>query len=296
MLNLLAVDASLAPVLGIVIGLVAAIVIFGLVLLYAFMPQIKNRSKGEPAEEQPQKVEKAEQAAVAEEPQEQPKEQPVEEVAEEPEEEPQAVQEEEDAKVVPVEEVTADEGESEEEFAAREAAIAAAPAISSNERYDRSYTARLVQSSSVLKEWYSEIKNAALSYKGAKSSIAWKQEKLRCTKQLIAKLIIRGKTLCVYFPLNPDEVDERIKAEDVSGKAVNAATPTMLRIKNPFRVKQAKELVDAAAKKLGLEPNPKYKPRDFKAELPLRTTEELLNDGLIKIAAQTKYSDIPKKS
>lgn len=291
MLNLLAVDASLAPVLGIVIGLVAAIVIFGLVLLYAFMPQIKNRSKGEPAEEQPQKVEKAEQAAVAEEPEEQPEEQP-----QAVQEEEQAEEEEEDAKVVPVEEVTADEGESEEEFAAREAAIAAAPAISSNDRYDRSYTARLVQSSSVLKEWYSEIKNAALSYKGAKSSIAWKQEKLRCTKQLIAKLIIRGKTLCVYFPLNPDEVDERIKAEDVSGKAVNAATPIMLRIKNPFRVKQAKELVDAAAKKLGLEPNPKYKPRDFKAELPLRTTEELLNDGLIKIAAQTKYSDIPKKS
>ena len=317
MLNLLSTDATVSAVVGIVIGVAIAVVIFGLLLLYAFMPELRKKKgdkaeKPQPAPEAVKETAAADEAVeqAAEEPQEEPREiadqpaeeaeQPTEEVAEEvkepAEEKAEETEEEEDEKSAPAEEVSRDEGESQEEFEARRAAIAAAPALAASERYDRSYTARLIQSSGVLKEWYSEIKNAALAYKGAKSSIAWKQEKLRCGRKPIAKLIVRGKTLCLYLPIDPSECDERVKIEDVSAKAVNAATPSMLRIKNPYRVRQAKELIALAAEKAELEADPKYKAHDYKADLALKTTDELLAEGLIKITGQTQYSDIVKKS
>ena len=223
------------------------------------------------------------------------KEEPVEEKAEEAE----PVKEEKPARKVAKKEVAAAdeddddddddeeeggaEAETEEERAAREAAIADAPELTTKQRFDRSFMSRIIQSSDLLKDWYSEVEGAALAFKSARANVAWKQEKIRCGKDLIAKLAIRGKTLCIYLPLNVSECDERIRVEDVSNKAVNADAPTLLRLKNPLRVRQAQDLLKQVGEKLGLESSGRHRDHDYKTELPLKTTEQLVEEGLIKI-------------
>ncbi len=296
-------------VLGLVIGIVAGVALFGGIFLACALGGKKSEKPSDPApaaKAQPQ----AQQTEVKEE-QAAPENQAEEATAEEETEEVQPEQAEEQAEEQSEDtdgQVDEAEGEEEEEDgealkpaaetdeqkAAREAAIAAAPELPEDKRYDKSYTARLMQASDEVKGWYSEIKNAALSFVGAKSSIAWKQEKIHSGRKTVAKIIMRGKTLCVYFPLTLEECGDRIKVEDVSGKAVNAATPTLLRIKNPYRVKQTKELIKMVGGKQSLTPaSPKAV--NYAEKLPFKTTEQLMQEGLVKVAVQQAFSDIPQK-
>lgn len=301
-------------VLGLVIGIVAGVALFGGIFLACALGGKKSEKPSDPApaakvQPQAQQTEvKEEQAAPENRAEEATAEEAAEEVQPEQAEEQTEEQAEEQSEDT-AEQVDEAEGEEEEEEdgealkpaaetdeqkAAREAAIAAAPELPEDKRYDKSYTARLMQASDEVKGWYSEIKNAALSFVGAKSSIAWKQEKIHSGRKTVAKIIMRGKTLCVYFPLTLEECGDRIKAEDVSGKAVNAATPTLLRIKNPYRVKQTKELIKMVGEKQSLTPaSPKAV--NYAEKLPFKTTEQLMQEGLVKVAVQQAFSDIPQK-
>ncbi|MCD8286133.1 MAG: hypothetical protein LUD50_02775 [Clostridia bacterium] len=160
------------------------------------------------------------------------------------------------------------------------------------DRLDRSFIARLILADDDVKGWYSMLKNAALSYKGTKASMAWKQEKLRCGRKQIGKLLIRGKVLCLYLNLTMDDLkdcDVKYRVEDVSGKAINASTPIMYRIKNPLRARHAVDLIDMVAKKLDLVKAKRFQPRDYTLELVSQTEEQLMDCGLIRTAPQTNY-------
>ena len=178
-----------------------------------------------------------------------------------------------------------EDNESEEEREARLAAISSAPKLENNQRYNRSFTARLIQSSDTVKEWYAMIKDAALSYKGTRSSSAWRQEKIYKGRALFVKLAIRGRTLCVYFPLNVGEV-KNIEVEDVSDKPVHAATPALFRIKKDVHARQALELVAMSAEALGLEAGKAHV--TDKSEYALQTTEQLIEAGLVKLVTVKK--------
>ncbi len=172
--------------------------------------------------------------------------------------------------------------------------------IGDDERYDKSFLARLILADDELKSWYSTLKNAALSYKGARSSIAWKQEKLRCGRKQIGKLLIRGKVLCLYLNLTMDDLKDcpvHYRVEDVSARAINAATPIMYRIKNPLRVRHAVDLIDMVAAKEGLVKSKKFVPVDYAAQLAPKTVAQLMEEGLIKTAPATEYETFtPDKS
>ena len=183
------------------------------------------------------------------------------------------------------EEDDVEDNESEEEREARLAAISSAPELENNQRYNRSFTARLIQSSDTVKEWYAMIKDAALSYKGTRSSSAWRQEKIYKGRALFVKLAIRGRTLCVYFPLNVGEV-KNIEVEDVSDKPVHAATPALFRIKKDVHARQALELVAMSAEALGLEAGKAHV--TDKSEYALQTTEQLIEAGLVKLVTVKK--------
>lgn len=187
---LLAVDTTASVAAGLAIGLMVAAAVFGIVLLACILPAIKNKNKAE----KPEAAEVSEEAVAVEAVQ----------VGEPAAAEAVAcaVAEED----VEEEEDDVEDNESEEEREARLAAISSAPELENNQRYNRSFTARLIQSSDTVKEWYAMIKDAALSYKGTRSSSAWRQEKIYKGRALFVKLAIRGRTLCVYFPLNVGEV------------------------------------------------------------------------------------------
>ena len=288
---LLAVDTTASVAAGLAIGLMVAAAVFGIVLLACILPAIKNKNKAE----KPEAAEtEANEEAVAVEGDEactaavavqvgEPE--AAEAVAEEGKPEKNDGGEEAVACAVAEEDVEEEEddvedNESEEEREARLAAISSAPELESNQRYNRSFAARLIQSSDTVKEWYAMIKDAALSYKGTRSSSAWRQEKIYKGRALFVKLAIRGRTLCVYFPLNVGEV-KNIEVEDVSDKPVHAATPALFRIKKDVHARQALELVAMSAEALGLEAGKAHV--TDKSEYALQTTEQLIEAGLVKL-------------
>lgn len=318
-------STEVAVIVGVVVGLVVAVALFGLIYLIAVLPEIKaKKGKKQPeiTEIQPENEEEAvvqnleeeamEEAAAensaqyAEEPEEVAE--TVEEVAgtaveeKEEEKEPEPVKEEikeEPAKVEkPVKEEESEEepeeeeeddvedNESEKEKEVRLAAIESAPELEQGQRYNRSYKARLIQSSDTVKGWYSQIKNAALSYKGVKSSVSWRQEKVTKGRVQLIKIALRGKTLSVYFPLEVSKI-KNYDVEDVSDKSVHAATPCLLRVKKEAHVNQAIDLVSQAAAKLVLEETAAKK-TDYVKEYKLETTEQLIEEGLVKVVGGKK--------
>lgn len=292
---LLAVDTTAAVAAGVAIGLIVAAAVFGIVLLACILPAIRNKAEKTEAEETAgnevaaaeERVTVAEAEACTEGQTEKPAAvEAVEEIKAEKndggEEAVTCAVAEED---VEEEEDDVEDNESEEARVARLAAISSAPELESNQRYNRSFAARLIQSSDTVKEWYAMIKDAALSYKGTRSSSAWRQEKLYKGRALFVKLAIRGRTLCVYFPVNVGEV-KNIEVEDVSDKPVHAATPALFRIKKDVHARQALELVAMSAERLGLEAGKAHV--TDKSEYALQTTEQLIEAGLVKLVTVKK--------
>lgn len=318
-------STEVAVIVGVVVGLVVAVALFGLIYLIAVLPEIKaKKGKKQPdvTEIQPENEEETvvqnleeeamEEAAAensaqyAEEPEEVAE--TVEEVAgtaveeKEEEKEPEPVKEEikeepakvekpakeEESEEEPEEEEEDDveDNESEKEKEVRLAAIESAPELEQGQRYNRSYKARLIQSSDTVKGWYSQIKNAALSYKGVKSSVSWRQEKVTKGRVQLIKIALRGKTLSVYFPLEVSKI-KNYDVEDVSDKSVHAATPCLLRVKKEAHVNQAIDLVSQAAAKLVLEETAAKK-TDYVKEYKLETTEQLIEEGLVKVVGGKK--------
>lgn len=291
-------------VLGLVIGLVVAVAVFGLVFLISVMPALKSKKsqKAQPAEKQAVEAEETAEEQPAEEKAEETVEQPVEEKvekkAEEPAQEPVEEEKVEEAKK-PVEEKAkkeaaaaaveeeddeedddVEDNETETEKEERVAAIHSAPVLAVNQRYNRSYVARLTQSGDKVKGWYSQIKNALASYKKVKSSITWRQEKFVSGGETIAKIALRGRTLCVYLALDVKSV-KNADVEDVSGGA-HSATPALIRIRKEQRLQEALTLISSLAKKYSLEEGTKAT-TDYTKVYPLKTTEQLISEGQVKV-------------
>ncbi len=156
-------------------------------------------------------------------------------------------------------------------------------------RYNKSFTARIIQSDDVVKNWYTQIKNELLSYKKAKARMSWKRENFRVGRLPFARFGFRGKTLCLFLPLNPLELeDTKYKVEDVSDNASFAETPCMFRIKNDRRVKYAMELIALVAAGIGA-PRVEHESEDF--YMPYEGVVELINKGLIKRNIKTKADE-----
>ena len=149
-----------------------------------------------------------------------------------------------------------------------------------SKKYDKSFTARLIQSEDEIKDWYTELKNYLLSYKKVNDRMSWKRETYKQGRNMVAKMSYRGKTLCLFLPLNPDDyLDSKYKVEDASENATFVDTPCMYRIKNERRAKYAMELIDEVMARLG---GVKYNRDSVDYYLPYEGVVELIGKGLIK--------------
>lgn len=117
-------------------------------------------------------------------------------------------------------------------------------------RSEKSFAAKLGQSNEQTKNYYDEIKNHALSYRGTNSNLSWGSDSIKVGKKSVMKFDIKGKTLCVYYA--HDEVDDKYKVERAESKKY-ADVPVLYRIKNDRRCLYAKELVDILMRKLHIE-------------------------------------------
>ena len=148
-------------------------------------------------------------------------------------------------------------------------------------RYDRSFTARLIQSEDEVKHWYTDIKNVLLSYKGVKARTSWKRETFKCGGKLVlAKLAYRGKVLCLFLPLKHGEFTKDYHVEDASDKSCYEDTPMMLRLKNAKRLEMAKELIKLVMEHNAMKLDENYEAVDY--YMPYEGILNLINKDLIK--------------
>ena len=155
-------------------------------------------------------------------------------------------------------------------------------------KYNRSFIARIIQSSDDVKRYYGQIKNAMLAYRKVNSSVAWGAERFNKGRETIAKLKIRGKTLCLYLNLDPNEYKSSVYHQvDVSDNKSMHGTPMMVKIKSPLGVKKAIRLNDdMLAKRNGEKRH--IQERDYASMYPYESIEELIEDGLVKDVSKNK--------
>ena len=149
-------------------------------------------------------------------------------------------------------------------------------------KYNRSFIARIIQGTDEQKDYYGRVKTALLSYKKVNSNIAWGAERFNKGRETIARFKIRGKTLCLYLALDPNEFATSVYHQvDVSDNKSMHGTPMMVKIKSPLGVKKAIRLIDEMlARRGGIKRE--IAERDYAAMYPYETIEELIEDGLVK--------------
>ena len=155
-------------------------------------------------------------------------------------------------------------------------------------RYKRSFVAKIIGSEEEIKEYYSELKNAILSYGKVRSQINWTNDRFFIGNDSLVKIGMRGRTLCLYLALNPDEFPESVYHQKFAGDTkMYELTPMMIKIKSKVAVKRGIRLID-----LLMERNNAVKEErenvDYAAQYFYRSDEELLAEGLIKTAIVDK--------
>ncbi len=152
-------------------------------------------------------------------------------------------------------------------------------------RIDRSFTAKLKQSDDEVKDRYSMIKNALLSYKKIKSTVSWNADRFNCGRATIAKMNIRGKTLCVYFALDPKDPAFKqtiYNQKDMSEQKAYAQTPFMMKIKSDLAAKRAVRLVETLAEQKGVAKKKDFEEVDYKKTYRYAGDRQLELTGLLR--------------
>ena len=228
---------------------------------------------------------------------------PVEEViVEEPvEETPVEETVEEVVEETPVEEVTPVEEPVQEELAT--SATEVAYQMQGDELVDaetglvmrlkKSFTAKMKQSEDGVKGYYSELKNALTEYKKVNSNVSWHGDRFNYGRDTVARINIVGKTLGLYLALDPADPEFKTTVyhqKNVGNQKAYENTPFMVKIKSDAALKKAIRLVAALAEKLGAEKEKDFAPVDYVAEFAFATTQELLEDGQIKVTKEKKVA------
>ena len=155
-------------------------------------------------------------------------------------------------------------------------------------RVKRSFTAKLIESEEDVKEYYSELKNEFLSYTKVASQLNWSNDRFSYKRETIAKICVRGRTLCLYLALNPDEFPESVYHQKFAGDTkMYEKTPMMIKIKSVVALKRAMRLVE-----LLMERNQAIKEEkphvDYTLQFAYRNEQQLIAEGLVKTAIVEK--------
>lgn len=146
--------------------------------------------------------------------------------------------------------------------------------------YNRSFMARLSQSSVEQKNRYNEIKNHILSYKKVKSRVSWGFDSFNTGRNRLIRLQCKGKNLMMYIALDPAQLDAKYKAKDMSSVIRYQTVPARVKIKSDRTLRYAIELVDKLMEENGIVADGKYEAADF--SVPYMDTETLIANKLIK--------------
>ncbi|MBR2927484.1 MAG: hypothetical protein IKC31_07900 [Clostridia bacterium] len=157
-------------------------------------------------------------------------------------------------------------------------------------RYRKSFESRLIQSDDRIKGYYGAIKNKLLSYKGVKARTSWSFESCNKGRIQCAKLNIRGKTLLLYLNLDTDGYNvNKYHFKNVADKAKYEDVPMLLKVRSDRGLKYALELIGEMMNVLEI---PEGEIRNDEYHIPYRTTEQLIEEGLIKLILPNEDEDV----
>ena len=115
------------------------------------------------------------------------------------------------------------------------------------------FAQKIVKADKELRDKYNELKNEFLAY-GASSRLSISADTFRLHRKAYVKITLVGKTLKVYFALDPKDFEESpIPVTDAGDKAAYADVPALLRVKSNLSVRRAKDLAALAFAKDNIE-------------------------------------------
>ena len=148
--------------------------------------------------------------------------------------------------------------------------------------YRKSFEAKLIQARPNIKKYYSELKNALLSYKGSKNRISWTADSFHNGRTPIAKINVKTRILELYLALDPASLEGTVyRGKDVGSKKKYADTPFQYKLRTPRKFKWAMELVQRVCEEHGLSPID-IEHVNYEEQYPFDTTDNLVARNLIK--------------
>ena len=159
-------------------------------------------------------------------------------------------------------------------------------------KYSRGFTAKMRQGDQERKDYYAMIKAKILSYKGVKLSESFSGDTFKRGSRILLKSRIRGKTLCLFFALDPDNYKQTIYRQVYKGDTkAYAATPMMVRVKSEQGLTRALRLVEDMARNYLLFLGDLIPFEEVRHAYMYEETESLVAKGLIKtkLVTVTEY-------
>ena len=102
---------------------------------------------------------------------------------------------------------------------------------------------RITSAEKEMKNNYNELKNEIMAY-GVKSRVSNSGDTFRLHRKTYVKLTIAGKSLKLYFALNPDDYkDSTLPISDASEKNIYAEIPLVFKVKSGLSMRRAKQLI-----------------------------------------------------
>lgn len=148
--------------------------------------------------------------------------------------------------------------------------------------YNKSFQARTALAKEKTRNYYKEIKEELLSYKGIRSRISWQYDSFSYKREKIAIMTIRGNTLSLYLKLDLNSLGKpKYKLIDESHKKSYEDTPIMLKIRGSRTLKYAKELINLICEDLEYKHH-KLNNLKFNDFFKNRTLAEFVDLGLVK--------------
>ena len=150
-------------------------------------------------------------------------------------------------------------------------------------RYKYGFEAKLRAASDEIKERYQMIINEFSQYKGIKSNMSFRGQRVSKGRKTIAQIFMRGKTLCIALALSPaDYAETKYHGIDKSDQKRFAHTPMMYKLTSARRMEYARYLIMHLAEFNTLVPD--EKPEAKEIDLSSRTIDELFVAQSLRIA------------
>ena len=128
-----------------------------------------------------------------------------------------------------------------------------APAEDANKIIRIPFPTRMVEAEDEMRANYNELKSEILAY-GVKSRVSNSGDTFRLHKVTFVKITIAGKSLKLYFALDPKDYENTsLPIQDASHKNIYKDIPLVFKVKSELSMRRAKQLISDVMEKHGLE-------------------------------------------